>query len=140
MPSPITIEVDHQHTEFTPGDTISGKVTWEKTEHMEEIALRLFWFTTGRGTQEINVVTELKWPSSQQQANFSMILPQEPYSFTGTLIALSWALEAVALPNEENSERYTFELTPDGQAITLTPVTHLVTAKKKNRLLKFTNE
>ena len=69
-----------------------------------------------------------------------MILPQEPYSFTGTLIALSWALEAVALPNEENSERYTFELTPDGQAITLTPVTHLVTAKKKNRLLKFTNE
>jgi len=134
MTTPITIEVDYQNTEFTPGDTISGKVTWQAVEGDKKIALRLFWFTTGRGTQEVTVIEELSWPAAQGSADFSMLLPQEPYSFTGTLIALSWALEAVFLPSEESSERYEFDLTPNGQPITLTPVTDSAIKKKKSRI------
>lgn len=133
MSAPITIEVDYQHTEFTPGDTISGKVTWEAPEKVNEVVLRLFWFTTGRGTQEVSVVTELKWPASQQHADFSMTLPHEPYSFSGTLIALSWAIEAIFLPTEESSETYEFDLTPDGKPITLIPVERSMIRKKKSR-------
>lgn len=133
MPAPINIQVDHQHTEFTPGDTISGKISWEATEGVNEVALRLFWFTTGRGTQEVSVTAELKWPAAQGQADFSLVLPHEPYSFSGTLIALKWALEAVFLPTEDSSEKYEFNLTPDGQPITLTSVETPVTGKKKKR-------
>ena len=140
MPAPITIEVDYQHTEFTPGDTISGKLMWEADQDVSEIALRLFWFTTGRGTQDISIVTEQKWPSSQGQANFSIPLPQEPYSFSGTLIALSWALEAVFLPTEESSDRYEFDLTPDGKPITLSRVKSAITGTAKRRFAEKSNK
>ncbi len=131
MSAPINIEVDHHHTDFTPGDSISGKITWQPKEKIQEVALRLFWHTTGRGTQEIKVVTELKWPASQGQADFSIVLPHDPYSFTGTLIALKWSLEAVFLPTEESSEPYEFDLTPDGQPIILTTIKKPLTSKKK---------
>lgn len=139
MPATITIEVDYQNTEFTPGDTISGKVTWQQVESDEKVALRLFWFTSGRGTQEVEVLRELVWPMSQGQADFALDLPEEPYSFNGSLISLSWALEAVYLPSEEASDRYEFQLTPNGQAITLTPVSNPATAKKKNKWFSVTN-
>ena len=76
---------------------------------------------------------ELTWPSSQDSARFSFTLPHEPYSFTGRLIALTWALEAVLLPSDNTSERYEFDLTPDGQKITLNAVEKPLTAKKNNR-------
>ncbi|BDS06824.1 hypothetical protein NT6N_18640 [Oceaniferula spumae] len=133
MPTPITIEVDYQNTEFTPGDTISGKVTWQQVDGNRQVALRLFWFTSGRGTQDIEVIRELIWPMSEGSADFSLVLPEEPYSFSGTLISLSWALEAVLLPSEDASERFEFNLTPNGRPITLTPVENSVTARLKKK-------
>lgn len=135
MSASINIEVDHQHTKFTPGDTISGKITWEAPVEVSEVALRIFWFTSGRGTQEVSLVVTQQWPATQGHAHFSMVLPHEPYSFTGTLIALKWALEAVFLPTEESSTPYEFDLTPNGEPITLIPVQTPFSSKQKKRFL-----
>jgi len=135
MAASITIQVDYDNTEFTPGDTISGTVSWLPTQGTESIALRLFWFTSGRGTQDVDLINELTWPVSTSNASggsekFSFTLPNEPYSFSGQLISLSWAIEAVKLP-EETSTRYEFTLTPNGREIVLNPVENPVTGGKK---------
>jgi hypothetical protein len=135
MSASINIQIDYDNTEFTPGDTLSGTVSWLPTQGTTSIALRLFWFTSGRGTQDIEVVSELEWPVSANPSaggreKFSFTLPNEPYSFSGQLISLSWALEAVKQP-EETSTRHEFTLTPNGQPITLSPVEDAVAGAKK---------
>lgn len=136
MSASIKIQVDYDNTEFTPGDTISGTVSWQPTQGTKSIALRLFWFTSGRGTQDINMISELEWPTSSNATGgsekFSFVLPNEPYSFSGQLIALSWAIEAVKLP-EETSTRYEFNLTPNGQEIVLEEIENPATGGKKKR-------
>lgn len=131
---PIQIQVDYNHTEFTPGDTISGKVQWGAT-HGETVELRLFWFTSGKGTQDIEVVQEASWPAGQGQGDFSFPLPNDPYSFSGTLVSLNWALEAVLLPDDE-SVKYEFQLTPDGRPIRLDSVQDSVAGSQKKKWLK----
>ncbi|MBT8036655.1 MAG: hypothetical protein KJO21_03830 [Verrucomicrobiae bacterium] len=135
MSDSLHIQVDYDHTEFTPGDTISGTVSWLPTPSTTGISLRLFWFTSGRGTQDIEVISELEWAvtpgsSTSRHETFSFILPNEPYSFSGQIVSLAWALEAVQEP-EETSSRYPFTLTPNGEKITLTPVDNPITGKKK---------
>ncbi|MGB0991880.1 MAG: hypothetical protein ACPG32_05365 [Akkermansiaceae bacterium] len=132
MNPPIQIHVDYDHTEFTPGDTISGKVTWADVGKTKKVALRLFWHTTGRGTKDVELVHEELWPAAQSEGEFSIVLPSEPYSFSGKLIALKWALEAVILP-EETTVIYEFVLSPNGKNIMLETVQESVTGKKKNK-------
>ena len=137
MSASIKIQVDYDNSEFTPGDTISGTVSWLTTQGTESIALRLFWFTSGRGTQDVELISELEWPvspsnPSESSEKFSFTLPNEPYSFSGELVSLTWALEAVKLP-EETSIRHEFTLTPNGQEIILNPVENSVTSGKKSK-------
>lgn len=136
MSSNIQLQVDYNHTEFTPGDTISGKIIWTDPGGEHSLSLRLFWFTEGKGTQDIEVLHELSWPASQGNASFSIVLPNEPYSFSGTLVSISWAIEAVLLPKETSSTRYNFQLTPDGREIHLIPVKDPLTRNKLRRNVK----
>lgn len=135
MSDSLNIQVDYDNTQFTPGDTISGTVSWMAAKGTESIALRLFWFTSGRGTQDVKMVSELSWPvSSASPANghekFAFTLPNDPYSFSGRIVSLTWALEAVRLPGEK-SIRHEFTLTPNGQEIILAQVDSPVTRDPK---------
>jgi hypothetical protein len=130
MSSNINIQVDYDHREFTPGDTISGKVNWANVSGAEVVAFRLFWYTSGKGTQDVMVLEEVEWPISQGSAQFSFVLPNEPYSFSGTLVSLTWAIEAVMLPDETSTARHEFQLTPDGNELILAPVEEPVTESK----------
>ena len=139
MSATLEIKVDYDNSQFTPGETISGTVMWAAPAGTEGIALRLFWFTRGRGTQEIELVDERTWPvspsaSSQGNEKFAFVLPAEPYSFSGRLITLIWALEAVALPSE-TSKRFEFTLSPNGREIELTPVGNPASEDKKKKWL-----
>ena len=102
MPEPLHIQVDYDNTEFTPGDTISGTLAWNSPAGTKNVAIRLFWFTSGRGTQDIELIDELTWPvsptaPSQGSEKFAFTLPNEPYSFSGQIISLTWALVGFAL-------------------------------------------
>jgi hypothetical protein len=134
MPEIFDIQIDYDNTEFTPGDTISGTLTWNLPAGTENVALRLFWFTSGRGTQDIDLIDEQTWqiPSSPDRGNsaFSFTLPKEPYSFSGKIVSLTWALEAVALP-DETSVRKEFTLTPNGKEIVLNYINEPTTKYRK---------
>ena len=136
MQDTFDIQIDYNNTEFTPGDSLSGILSWNVPRGTESIELRLFWFTSGRGTQDIESVDELTWPISdtllQGSEKFTFTLPLEPYSFSGKLVSLTWALEAVALP-DETSARKEFTLTPNGQEIVLKQVDNPKTNKKPTK-------
>ncbi|MFK7910884.1 MAG: hypothetical protein AB8F34_09790 [Akkermansiaceae bacterium] len=134
MPPIFDIQIDYDNTEFTPGDTINGTLAWNLPEGTERVALRLFWFTSGRGTQDVDIIEQQTWQTgksnNQGSEMFSFTLPDEPYSFSGKIVSLTWALEAVTLP-DETSEQKEFTLSPNGREIVLDQVTDSVTKPQK---------
>jgi len=131
MTDSISIQLDQASSEFQPGTTLSGKVIWSAAA-TQKIELRLFWFTEGRGTQDIELVEERHWDTTGQgEETFEFTLPVEPYSFSGKLISLQWALEAVTLPKENTTTRKIFTLSPNGKELVLSSVENTQTADKK---------
>jgi len=129
MSETFTIHFDEGKTEFRPGETISGTITWYTPPSAESIVLRLYWFTSGRGTQDIGVVQKRTWPASFTGSagceRFAFVLPDEPYSFSGTYISLTWALKIIALPNEESFKK-DFVVSPTGKEIGLDNIRNAV--------------
>jgi hypothetical protein len=132
MTDSISIQLDQASSEFQAGTTLSGKVLWSTAAAIKKIELRLFWFTEGRGSQDIELVDERNWDTTGQgEEPFEFTLPAEPYSFSGKLISLQWALEAVTLPKENTTTRKIFTLSPNGKELVLSSVDNTQTADKK---------
>jgi hypothetical protein len=95
----ITIETRDGATVFAPGEVIAGTVSWHLAG-AQSIELRLLWYTEGKGDQDSRLVTtvELGHPGGNEVRPFNIRLPEGPFSFSGKLISLLWALEAVAAP------------------------------------------
>jgi hypothetical protein len=112
------IRVQLDKTQFTPGETITGKAGWEMDDRPRSAAIRLFWKTSGRGTEDVEVVEEISVPDPNQRQlfDFSFQLPVEPYSFNGRLISLAWGVEAIV---GKQSEMFEFVMAPDGEACDL---------------------
>ncbi len=104
---------------FSPGETIRGTVSWNGTEEVAA-EVRLFWFTSGRGDRDVGIVDSLPFPQQRRSGSheFSFSLPAGPYSFSGTLISLSWAVEAILTPSEETL-REDFILAPGGEEVVI---------------------
>ena len=135
----MEINVDYQNTEYTPGDTISGKVKWspnmvegEKNKH---VVLNLFYYTSGRGAKDIYIVENLSWNKSQLEADFSFVLPEKPYGFSGQLITLQWALELIV--SSKSTMLYEFNLSPTGQQIVLEKLKDSNSRLKKRKKARF---
>jgi hypothetical protein len=96
----LRIDTDDGRRWFLPGDTVSGRVSWSLEEPCETVELRLFWHTSGKGTEDVEIVDTAVFSEGGAHGDraFSFDLPLGPYSFSGTLITLTWALELVALP------------------------------------------
>ncbi len=101
----LTITTETGGTWYRPGEAARGSVAWLLEEEAEAVELRLFWFTSGKGTRDVEVVAShrIASPGSAGTAAFELQVPRGPYSFSGRLITLSWAVEAVALPNGETA-------------------------------------
>jgi hypothetical protein len=96
----LEITVEKRSTRFRPGDEIAGEVSWQLGEPPESVELRLFWHTEGNGSEDVGVVEVLpfKAPLQTDRRPFRVRLPDGPFSFSGRLITLRWALELLALP------------------------------------------
>ncbi|MDD2711234.1 MAG: hypothetical protein PHV34_24930 [Verrucomicrobiae bacterium] len=116
----IHLDIQNQKTSFSPGETIAAKITWQLEKSVNAIELRLFWHTNGKGTQDINIVNTLRFtqPPQRDTRPFQFQLPSSPYSFSGKLISLIWAIEAVTDPLDE-AGRQEFILSPTGREILL---------------------
>ena len=105
---------------FLPGELLEGAVLWEGTEKPTLAEVRLLWFTRGKGTEDGEVVATEKFDNPQQgdTRQFSIRLPDAPYSFNGKLIALSWAVELFIEPGD-HFQRVTFTMGPNGEEVRL---------------------
>ena len=116
----IVIEVKNKQTEFEPGDTVSGTVFWDVAKDPKRVTLNLFWYTDGKGSQDLEIITSLEIESfsCRGEKAFSFELPGEPYSFSGKLISICWALE-VFVKKGSAKQQYEFVLGPGGREVRL---------------------
>ena len=114
------IRTELDNVAFVPEETVRGTVTWRATQTPREVILRLFYYTEGKGTQDIDVIEERRFeaPASHGTEDFEFVLPSGPYTFSGKLISLIWALELV-VGDDGPVERREIVLSPTSQEIDL---------------------
>ena len=103
----LEIALDGGRDAFRPSETVCGRVSWVLDTPPEAVELRLFWYTEGRGDRDAGIARTLRIeaPGAHGSQDFELELPSGPYSFSGRLISLVWALELVALPAEGATRR-----------------------------------
>ena len=77
MSSILEISTDADERAFTPGGTLAGRVSWLLQEVPESVELRLFYYTSGKGTQDVGIAQSLSFdhPSTSERRDFSFKLP-----------------------------------------------------------------
>ena len=87
---------------WQPKQQVKGTVTWHLDKPPRDLVVRLFWYTQGRGTEDLEVIDQVGVEAAQQgQMSFSLQLPEGPYTFSGKLISVIWAVKCVARPSNE---------------------------------------
>jgi hypothetical protein len=118
--SPIRIDLRDGKSAYAPREAIVGAAAWDLDKPPEAVEVRLCWFTRGKGTADASVVDRVRidHPGPRDRREFQFTLPEAPHSFSGKLISLIWAIEAVAEPSNE-AGRIEFVLSPTGREILL---------------------
>lgn len=116
--SELGITLDQGRNTFAPRDKISGKVAWRLDAPPEKIEIRLFWFTQGKGTRDVGIVetAAVENPPASGEKLFAFTVPDGPASFSGRLVSVCWAIEAVAEPGDK-SIRIDLVVSPLGREI-----------------------
>ncbi|MEX1016695.1 MAG: hypothetical protein WDZ31_08110 [Phycisphaeraceae bacterium] len=119
MADTLRIETHDNRTHFEPGEMLHGLAGWELDDPPKSVELRLSWYTEGKGDQDVQVVQRKAFdhaPAVDAQV-FEFPLPTEPYSFSGKLITLCWALELIV--NGRQSTRLDLVIAPGAEEIDL---------------------
>ena len=94
-------------------------MAWDLPATPGMVQVALSWATSGRGdtNSEVVLVEDLAARDRSEELPFRLVLPEEPYSFSGQLITLTWTLEL----RTSGGERLTTELTiaPEGAELEL---------------------
>lgn len=118
----IQVDTAEGRLSFVPGDTVEGVASWHLDSPPESVELRLVWYTEGKGDQDLQIVQTVSFaqPGADDRRAFRVTLPAGPYSFSGKLISLAWALEVVAEPGSR-AGRAALVVSPTGREILLHP-------------------
>jgi hypothetical protein len=118
MHAQIHTAADQLH--FSPGEPITGTVSWGPDSAFQAAHLRLLWFTSGKGDRDIGIAQELPLdsPASGGTRSFHFVAPDHPPSFSGRLISLEWALELAISPDGPISTT-TITIAPDARELDL---------------------
>ena len=116
----LRIQLAGERLAFNPGEDLVGSVNWGSEQAPRSLELRLFWFTRGKGTEDVGLVENLNFeqPLPQETRSFRLKLPQAPYSCLGTLVSVVWALELIAYPSKAVT-RQEIEVGPGRKAVRL---------------------
>jgi len=118
MTEPLTIAPTSGGSSRKPRDLVELLVRWSLPSAPKSLEARLFWFTRGKGTEDVGIVAteRVPDPTAQGRHRVRFTLPEAPYSFSGKLISLVWAVELVA---DKTAARWEFVLAPEGREILL---------------------
>jgi hypothetical protein len=117
----LVVELEREAPAFEPGEAVRGVAGWRLSEPPRSASVRLIWFTQGKGTQDVRVVTseELEGPLGAEEGRvFRFVLPEGPYSFSGKLVSVVWAVELVVQPGSRG-ERAEIVVGPGGKEVSL---------------------
>ena len=118
------LKINLDKSSFKTGEKISGEIVWsDERSETERIETRLIWYTQGKGDQDFEVIDsisfEMSGASSQNgQSRFDFVAPNRPLSFSGKLISLIWAVEAIVYPGK-HGERTDIVISRTGSEIVL---------------------
>ncbi len=118
--SELRMALKDDRVAFIPGEDLMGAAYWKVEAPARALEVRLFWFTRGKGTEDAAVVQIVRFeePQLEEARPFRFRLPAAPYSFSGKLISLIWALELVTEPAKE-VQRLEITIAPGGQEVLL---------------------
>ena len=118
--SRLEVSTQGRRLAFHPGEELRGTASWSLDAPPTKVELRLFWRTEGKGSQDVGVVETLSFDGAgaDDRREFRLRLPNGPYSFSGKLISLIWALELVAEPGAD-SGRQDITLSPTGRELVI---------------------
>jgi hypothetical protein len=118
---PMDITLHQDKTNFAPREVVEGALQWHFESRPHRIELSLLWYTSGRGTQDVGVVESLKIedPNPVGSRDFAFTLPEGPYSTSGKLISVAWAVEATSSPDNK-TVRQEITVSPTRRRISLT--------------------
>ena len=119
MSEPLTIAPTSGDSSRKPRDVLELLAQWSLPSAPRSIEARLFWLTRGKGTEDVGVVATalVPAPGAHGTHRVRFTLPEAPYSFSGRLISLIWAVELVA--DNTAAARWEFVLAPEGREILL---------------------
>jgi hypothetical protein len=115
----LKIEVAGGRVAFDPGEELNGIVKWSG-EPAASLELRLFWFTRGKGTEDVGIVENVRFeqPLAEGERSFRFRLPPAPYTCSGRLVSVVWALELIAHPSKAVA-RQELQMGPHKKAVRL---------------------
>jgi hypothetical protein len=116
----VKLGLRDNRTAFSPGDELAGAALWELEAPPKLAEVRLVWSTRGKGTEDAEVVVTVAFdaPLAGDTRPFTLRLPDGPYTFSGKLISLVWAVELVVRPGED-CDRVEIVLAPGGVEVLL---------------------
>jgi hypothetical protein len=116
----LALHLEDANAAFDPGARVSGVASWSSPTAPRGMELRLIWVLQGQWERDVRIADTIALPDPQpvERRPFILTLPLAPYSFRGTLLALDWTLELVALPGEEKA-RVNLVVAPGRRAIDL---------------------
>jgi hypothetical protein len=117
----IEIQLTQTPPEYRPGEIISGRVDWlDLDKQITSLETRLIWYTQGKGDQDVGVAISIPAKLTAPTGNlpFEFSAPPRPFSFSGKLISLIWAVEVVLFPSQAG-EREQITISGSGQEVVL---------------------
>ncbi|MDD5597684.1 MAG: hypothetical protein PHV82_07050 [Victivallaceae bacterium] len=127
----ISLMLRDGRTSYRPGGKIRGEVEWDLSRDVRDITINIFWYTGGVGDQdsEAAVSEKIDMPMQNGRRSFEMELPMAPYSYSGRITSLKWAVEASV--SDEVKDVKEFSITPDNREIVLPEVKEQIPNIKK---------
>jgi hypothetical protein len=116
----LSINLYEDKTTYAPRETVRGAIRWSLQTNPEHLKFSLIWYTSGKGTRDVGVVETVTFdnPGSVGSKDFAFPLPDGPYSFSGKLISLIWAIELTCTPGSQ-TVRQEIVVSPTGSEVLL---------------------
>ena len=114
--SGLRVVLERDPPSYEPLEEVKGVASWELPEPPAAVEVRLFWYTSGRGDrdQDVVAVERQENPGPSGRLPFTLQLPQAPWTFSGQLVSLVWAVEVV-LPEENLAGDAELVMGPGGE-------------------------